>query len=115
MAFISDFGNNSQSHLLTEAGRQDTTKTVTMPASTVKTDSADVAPQRENKTKRQKKSKYSIPVPRHMLAAATETDNAREDSMAMALEEAERLVNAMTVYQEIRINEICNVDYEEEY
>ena len=35
--------------------------------------------------------------------------------MAVALEEAERLINAMTVYQEIRVNEICNVDFEEEY
>ena len=38
-----------------------------------------------------------------------------EDSMAVALEEAERLINAMTVYQEILINEICNVEFEEEY
>ena len=46
---------------------------------------------------------------------ALEAEAASEDSMAVALEEAERLINAMIVYQEIMINEICNVEFEEEY
>ena len=35
-----------------------------------------------------------------------------EDSIAAILDEVERLVSAMTVYQEIRINELCNTESE---
>ena len=62
---------------------------------------------------------YTLTVPRPLLAEADSLPSAveafGEDSMAVALEEAERLINAMTVYQEILINEICNVEFEEEY
>ena len=53
--------------------------------------------------------------PKHLLAQAAEAQGVSEDSMATALQEAERLVEAMTVYQELRINEICDVEYEESY
>ena len=39
----------------------------------------------------------------------------REDSLLEAMREVEAVVAAMTAYQELKISEICNVEYEEEY
>ena len=56
---------------------------------------------------------YTQPIPRHLLASTTTTrEPMSEDSIAAILDEVERLVSAMTVYQEIRINELCNTESE---
>lgn len=56
---------------------------------------------------------YTQPIPRHLLASSTTTrEPMSEDSIAAILDEVERLVSAMTVYQEIRINELCNTESE---
>ena len=64
--------------------------------------------------KKQRRLPYTPPIPRNMLAQAAEANGISEDSMAVALEETEHLIKAMTVYQEIRVEEICNVEFEEE-
>ena len=87
--------------IVAEALPADTATAITAPIDTVTSaDSAqkDIAP----------------PIPRNMLAQAAEANGISEDSMAVALEETEHLIKAMTVYQEIRVEEICNVEFEEE-
>ena len=75
----------------------------------------ETAPLPESKPKKLRRSPYGLPVPRPLLASTPTPAGISEDSMAIAMEEAERLVEAMSIYQEIRINEICNVEYEEQY
>ena len=102
--------------IVAEALPADTATAITAPIDTVTSaDSAqkDIAPKLA--PKKQRRLPYTPPIPRNMLAQAAEANGISEDSMAVALEEAERLINAMTVYQEILINEICNVEFEEEY
>ena len=94
---------------------KDTAKQVLAPVDTVREGNVETAPLPERKPKKLRRSPYGLPVPRPLLASTPTPAGISEDSMAIAMEEAERLVEAMSIYQEIRINEICNVEYEEQY
>ena len=94
---------------------KDTAKQVLAPVDTVREGNVETAPLPESKPKKLRRSPYVLPVPRPLLASTPTPAGISEDSMAIAMEEAERLVEAMSIYQEIRINEICNVEYEEQY
>lgn len=72
-------------------------------------------PERPVKPQRQKRLPYTPPVPRRLMAQAEGSAMTREDSIAMAVKEAEAVMEAMTIYQELKISEICNVEYIEEY
>lgn len=125
MVFMLDAGSGQVSPVVAEvehvspvvAEHVDTTTSVTTPADTIRDGCVETAPvpSKKAKPKKQRRLPYTPPVPRHLIAQAVEVHGISEDSMDVALEEAEHLINAMTVYQEIRINEICNVDFEEEY
>lgn len=68
------------------------------------------------KPQRQKRLPYTMPVPRNLMAEADESNTmTREDSIAQGVREAEELIAAMTLYQDLKVSEICNVEYEEEY
>ena len=121
MVFTLDVGSGQVPPTIAEAS--DSVSSVTIPVDTIeeKSDKADIPPTPSHKAKpnKQRRLPYTLKVPRPLLAEADSLPSAveafGEDSMAVALEEAERLINAMTVYQEILINEICNVEFEEEY
>ena len=101
--------------IVAEALPADTATAITAPIDTVTSaDSVqkDIAP--KPAPKKQRRLPYTPPIPRNMLAQAAEANGISEDSMAVALEETEHLIKAMTVYQEIRVEEICNVEFEEE-
>ena len=101
--------------IVAEALPADTATAITAPIDTVTSaDSAqkDIVP--KPAPKKQRRLPYTPPIPRNMLAQAAEANGISEDSMAVALEETEHLIKAMTVYQEIRVEEICNVEFEEE-
>ena len=126
LVFMLNVGEEEGEPMIAEVGAVDTIKAMNVPIDTLRdkpsidklrNDNVEVSPTPSLKTKPKKQQKlpYSPPVPRHLIAQAAEASGISEDSMAVALEEAERLINAMTVYQEIRISEICNVEYEEEY
>ena len=112
--------------MIAEVEAVDTIKAMTVPIDTLRdkpsidklrNDNVEVSPtpSLKAKPKKQQKLPYTPPVPRHLIAQAAKANEVSEDSMAVALEEAERLINPMTVYQEIRLSENCNVEYEEEY
>ena len=108
--------NNRQ--IVAETLTADTTKTIPLPMDTVEksgNENRSPTPLPKANTKKQRKLPYTPTTPKHLLAQAAEAQGVSEDSMATALQEAERLVEAMTVYQELRINEICDVEYEESY
>lgn len=68
------------------------------------------------KPQRQKRLPYTMPVPRNLMAKSAESSTmTREDSIAQGVREAEALIAAMTLYQDLKVSEICNVEYEEEY
>lgn len=124
--FMLNVGGDQGEPLIAEVEAVDTIKAMTVPIDTLRdkpsidklrNDNVEVSPtpSLKAKPKKQQKLPYTPPVPRHLIAQVAEANEVSEDSMAVALEEAERLINAMTVYQEIRISEICNVEYEEEY
>ena len=112
--------------LIAEVGAVYTIKAMSVPIDTLREEPSidkmrdgnveiSPTPSQKAKPKNLQKLPYTPPVPRHLIAQAAKANEISEDSMAVALEEDERLINAMTVYQEIRISEICNVEYEEEY
>ena len=124
--FMLNIGGDQGEQMIAEVEAVDTIKAMTVPIDTLRdkpsidklrNDNVEVSPtpSLKAKPKKQQKLPYTPPVPRHLIAQVAEANEVSEDSMAVALEEAERLINAMTVYQEIRISEICNVEYEEEY
>ena len=126
LVFMLNVGGEQGEHIIAEVGAVDTIKAMTVPIDTLRDEPSidnlrdgnveiSPTPSQKAKPKKQQKLPYTPPVPRHLIAQAAEASGISEDSMAVALEEAERLINAMTVYQEIRISEICNVEYEEEY
>ena len=126
LVFMLNIGGEQAEPMIAEVGAVDTIKAMTVPIDTLRdkpsidklrNDNVEVSPtpSQKSKPKKQQKLPYTPPVPRHLTAQAAEANGISEDSMAVALDEAERLINAMTVYQEIRISEICNVEYEEEY
>ena len=126
LVFMLNIGGEQGKPMIAEVEAVDTIKAMTVPIDTLRdkpsidklrNDNVEVSPtpSLKAKPKKQQKLPYTPPVPRHMIAQVAEANEVSEDSMAVALEEAERLINAMTVYQEIRISEICNVEYEEEY
>ena len=126
LVLILNVGGKQGKPMIAEVEAVDTIKAMTVPIDTLRdkpsidklrNDNVEVSPTPTQKTKPKKQQKlpYTPPVPRHLIAQVAEANEVSEDSMAVALEEAERLINAMTVYQEIRISEICNVEYEEEY
>ena len=126
LVLILNVGGKQGKPMIAEVEAVDTIKAMTVPIDTLRdkpsidklrNDNVEVSPtpSLKAKPKKQQKLPYTPPVPRHLIAQVAEANEVSEDSMAMALEEAERLINAMTVYQEIRISEICNVEYEEEY
>ena len=126
LVFMLNVGGDKGEQMIAEVGAVDTIKAMTVPIDTLRDKpsidklrdgSVEISPTPTQKTKPKKQQKlpYSPPVPRHLIAQVAEANGISEDSMAVALEEAERLINAMTVYQELRISEICNVEYEEEY
>ena len=79
---------------------------------TTKTNKAKTTPP-DAKPSPRSRPLYTQPIPRHLLASTTTTrEPMSEDSIAAILDEVERLVSAMTVYQEIRINELCNTESE---
>ena len=100
---------------LAESMPADTLKQVVAPVDTAKEGSVETAPPDEHKSRKQRRLPYHLPTPRPLLAKTAVSTAFSEDSMSIALEEAERLVEAMTVYQELRISEVCNVEYEEQY
>lgn len=108
--------NNRQ--IVAETLTADTTKTIPLSMDTVEksgNENLSPTPLPKTNTKKQRKLPYTPTTTKHLLAQAAEAQGVSEDSMATALQEAERLVEAMTVYQELRINEICDVEYEESY
>ena len=126
LVFMLNIGGEQGKPMIAEVEAVDTIKAMTVPIDTLRdkpsidklrNDNVEVSPtpSLKAKPKKQQKLPYTPPVPRHLIAQVAEANEVSEDSMAVALEEAERLINAMTVYQEIRISEICNVEYEEEY
>ena len=126
LVLILNVGGKQGKPMIAEVEAVDTIKAMTVPIDTLRdkpsidklrNDNVEVSPtpSLKAKPKKQQKLPYTPPVPRHLIAQVAEANEVWEDSMAVALEEAERLINAMTVYQEIRISEICNVEYEEEY
>ena len=126
LVLILNVGGKQGKPKIAEVEAVDTIKAMTVPIDTLRdkpsidklrNDNVEVSPtpSLKAKPKKQQKLPYTPPVPRHLIAQVAEANEVSEDSMAVALEEAERLINAMTVYQEIRISEICNVEYEEEY
>ena len=126
LVLILNVGGKQGKPMIAEVEAVDTIKAMTVPIDTLRdkpsidklrNDNVEVSPtpSLKAKPKKQQKLPYTPPDPRHLIAQVPEANEVSEDSMAVALEEAERLINAMTVYQEIRISEICNVEYEEEY
>ena len=126
LVLILNVGGKQGKPMIAEVEAVDTIKAMTVPIDTLRdkpsidklrNDNVEVSPtpSLKAKPKKQQKLPYTPPVPRHLIAQVAEANEVSEDSMAVALEEAERLINAMTMYQEIRISEICNVEYEEEY
>ena len=126
LVLILNVGGKQGKPMIAEVEAVDTIKAMTVPIDTLRdkpsidklrNDNVEVSPtpSLKAKPKKQQKLPYTPPVPRHLIAQVAEANEVSEDSMAVALEEAERMINAMTVYQEIRISEICNVEYEEEY
>ena len=126
LVFMLNIGGEQGKPMIAEVEAVDTIKAMNVPIDTLRdkpsidklrNDNVEVSPtpSQKAKPKKQQKLPYTPPVPRHLIAQVAEANEVSEDSMAVALEEAERLINAMTVYQEIRISEICNVEYEEEY
>ena len=126
LVLILNVGGKQGKPMIAEVEAVDTIKAMTVPIDTLRdkpsidklrNDNVEVSPtpSLKAKPKKQQKLPYTPPVPRHLIAQVAEANEVSEDSMAVALEEAERLINAMTVYQEIRISEICNVEYEEKY
>ena len=126
LVFMLNIGGEQGKPMIAEVEAVDTIKAMTVPIDTLRdkpsidklrNDNVEVSPtpSLKAKPKKQQKLPYTPPVPRHLIAQVAEANGISEDSMAVALEEAERLINAMTVYQELRISEICNVEYEEEY
>ena len=124
--FMLNVGGDQGEPLIAEVGAVDTIKAMSVPIDTLREEPSidkmrdgnveiSPTPSQKAKPKNLQKLPYTPPVPRHLIAQAAKANEISEDSMAVALEEAERLINAMTVYQEIRISEICNVEYEEEY
>ena len=126
LVFMLNIGGDQGEQMIAEVGAVDTIKATTVPIDTLR-DKPSIdklrdgnveispTPTQKAKPKKQQKLPYTPPVPRHLIAQVAEANGISEDSMAVALEEAERLINAMTVYQELRISEICNVEYEEVY
>lgn len=126
LVLILNVGGKQGKPMIAEVEAVDTIKAMTVPIDTLRdkpsidklrNDNVEVSPtpSLKAKPKKQQKLPYTPPVPRHLIAQAAKANEVSEDSMAVALEEAERLINAMTVYQELRISEICNVEYEEVY
>ena len=126
LVFMLNIGGEQGKPMIAEVEAVDTIKAMNVPIDTLRdkpsidklrNDNVEVSPTPTQKTKPKKQQKlpYTPPVPRHLIAQVAEANGISEDSMAVALEEAERLINAMTVYQELRISEICNVEYEEVY
>ena len=126
LVFMLNIGGEQAEPMIAEVGAVDTIKAMNVPIDTLRdkpsidklrNDNVEVSPtpSLKAKPKKQQKLPYTPPVPRHLIAQVAEANGISEDSMAVALDEAERLINAMTVYQEIRVSEICNVEYEEEY
>ena len=126
LVLILNVGGKQGKPMIAEVEAVDTIKAMNVPIDTLRdkpsidklrNDNVEVSPtpSLKAKPKKQQKLPYTPPVPRHLIAQVAEANEVSEDSMAVALEEAERLINAMTVYQELRISEICNVEYEEVY
>lgn len=126
LVFMLNIGGDQGEQMIAEVGAVDTIKAMNVPIDTLRdkpsidklrNDNVEVSPtpSLKAKPKKQQKLPYTPPVPRHLIAQVAEANGISEDSMAVALEEAERLINAMTVYQELRISEICNVEYEDVY
>ena len=126
LVFMLNIGGEQGKPMIAEVEAVDTIKAMNVPIDTLRdkpsidklrNDNVEVSPTPTQKTKPKKQQKlpYTPPVPRHLIAPLAKANEVSEDSMAVALEEAERLINAMTVYQELRISEICNVEYEEVY
>ena len=124
--FMLNVGGDQGEPLIAEVGAVDTIKAMSVPIDTLREEPSidkmrdgnveiSPTPSQKAKPKNLQKLPYTPPVPRHLIAQAAKANEISEDSMAVALEEAERLINAMTVYQELRISEICNVEYEEVY
>ena len=126
LVLILNVGGKQGKPMIAEVEAVDTIKAMNVPIDTLR-DKPSIdklrdgnveispTPTQKAKPKKQQKLPYTPPVPRHLIAQVAEANGISEDSMAVALEEAERLINAMTVYQELRISEICNVEYEEVY
>ena len=126
LVFMLNVGGEEGEPMIAEVESIDTIKATTVPINTLRDEPSidklrdgnveiSPTPTQKAKPKKQQKLPYTPPVPRHLIAQVAEANGISEDSMAVALEEAERLINAMTVYQELRISEICNVEYEEVY
>lgn len=90
---------------------------ISLPSDTLKDSSQDdaIISSKPSGNRKHRKLPYIPPIPRHYIAKAAKAHGVSVDSMAIAFSEAERLIEAATVYQEIRINELCDVEYEEYY
>ena len=126
LALMLNVGGKQGEPMIAEVESIDTIKAMTVPIDTLRDEPSidklrdgnveiSPTPSQKSKPKKQQKLPYTPSVPRHLIAQAAKPNGISADSMAVALEEAERLINAMTVYQELRISEICNVEYEEVY
>ena len=126
LVLILNVGGKQGKPMIAEVEAVDTIKAMNVPIDTLRDEPSidklrdgnveiSPTPTQKAKPKKQQKLPYTPPVPRHLIAQVAEANGISEDSMAVALDEAERLINAMTVYQELRISEICNVEYEEVY
>lgn len=109
----SDHTPHSQDTIIEAATTIKTLPVEAIPVDTTKKTNKAKTVSPDAKPKPRSRPLYTQPIPRHLLASTTTTrEPMSEDSIAAILDEVERLVSAMTVYQEIRINELCNTESE---
>lgn len=109
----SDHSTPSQDTIIEAATTIKTLPVEAIPVDTTKKTNKAKTVSPDAKPKPRSRPLYTQPIPRHLLANTTTTrEPMSEDSIAAILDEVERLVSAMTVYQEIRINELCNTESE---
>lgn len=103
-------GNETETQMAAMTEQADSTKT-----DTIKVRNVETMPTKTEKPRRLRRLPCTPQVPRNLIAESETPTMTREDSLLEAMREVEAVVAAMTAYQELKISEICNVEYEEEY
>ena len=103
-------GHATETQMAAMTEQADSTKT-----DTIKVRNVETMPTKTEKPRRLRRLPCTPQVPRNLIAESETPTMIREDSLQEAMREVEAVVAAMTAYQELKISEICNVEYEEEY